>query len=96
MPVAVLDSRVGGGWSTARRLSLRYAVIPDSRQAIASQFNLLNPADLRATPAWFVVDRRGTVRGLCRGELPAGGYSKLAATALAIPAPDVTVPTQSR
>jgi peroxiredoxin len=95
-PVAVLDAPPGGAWSTARRLGLRYVVIPDSRRVIAGQFNLLDASGAGVAPGWFLVDRRGTVRGLDRGALPASGYSRLAARSLALPAADATFPGNSR
>jgi len=96
VPVAVLDARGGTAWSTARRLALRFPVIPDARRVIAAQFNLVDDSGPRTLPAWFVVDRRGRVRALRRGELPRRGYPRLAADALGLPARDEALPTVTR
>jgi len=96
LPVAVLDARGGATWSAARRLALRFPVIPDARRVIAAQFNLVDDSGPRTLPAWFVVDRHGRVRSLRRGELPRRGYPRLAADALGLPAPDGNLPTQTR
>lgn len=85
VPVAVLDRRDGAAWATPERLSLHYGVVPDARGVIAEQFNLLNPETGRPYPSWFVVDRKGTVRGLHRGVLPEQGFTAVAERALGLP-----------
>jgi peroxiredoxin len=96
VPVAVLDRRSGAAASAARRLGLEYLVIADVQRVIASQFNMLDPDSRQTAPGWFVIDRTGRVRALNRSGLPSHGYARLAATALAIPSPDVTLPTHGR
>jgi peroxiredoxin len=87
VPVAVLDRSSRSSWSLARRLAIHFPVIPDDRQVIAEQFNLLGRSTHRTVPGWFVVDRRGVVRGLDRGEVPDDGFMQVAAGALSLPAP---------
>lgn len=94
-PVAVMDRRAGACWSAATRLQLRYTLVPDPQRVIAIQFNSLEPRTRRAIPAWFVVDRRGRVRGLDRRGLPATGYAAMAARALQLPSHDITIPAAS-
>ncbi len=91
IPVAVLDRRASSAVALAHRLGLGFTVIADPQSAIASQFNLVGPPTVRATPGWFVVDRSGQVRGLERRRLPDGGFTHIACGALAIPAPDATI-----
>lgn len=96
LPVAVLDVRNGSAWAAAHRLGLRYPVIPDPRRVIGGQFNVLDPSNQRTLPAWFVIDRRGFVRALRRGEIPDERFPRLAAGALGLPAPETSLPTHSR
>ena len=96
LPVAVLDMRNGVAWATARRLGLRYLVIPDSRRVIATQFNAMDAGGERTAPAWFVVDRGGRVRAVKRGALPRQGYTARVAAALGLPDPDAGVPIEKR
>ena len=91
-PVALLDMRNRYAWAIAKRLSLRYLVIPDSRRVIAAQFNIVDASTQQTVPAWFVVDRGGRVRSLKRGALPREGFSKVVATALGLPSPAAEVP----
>lgn len=88
LPVAVLDRNSRSSWSLARRLAIHFTVIPDDRQVIAEQFNLLGRATHRTVPGWFVVDRHGVIRGLDRGEVPDDGFTQLASSALNLPAPN--------
>jgi len=92
LPVAVLEVRNGIAWATAKGLSLRYFVIPDSRRVIAAQFNAVDASGQRTVPSWFVVDRAGRVRALRRAALPRQGFSMLVATALGLPAAGAGVP----
>jgi peroxiredoxin len=96
IPVAVLDRRASSAVLLAHRLGLGFPVIADPQGSIASQFNLIGPPTVRTRPAWFILDRAGRVRGLVRGELPDGGYTRIACAALAIPPPDATVMTGTR
>jgi len=93
VPVAVMDRRDGAVWSVARRLGIRYSLLADPQCVIAGQFNVLHPNTHHPVPAWFVIDRSGTVRALRRTGLPSTGYVGLAAAALGQPVTGVTVPT---
>lgn len=96
VPAVVLDMRNSVAWATARRLGLRYLVIPDSRKVIAAQFNAMDAGGERTAPAWFVVDRSGRVRALRRGTLPQQGYTARVASALGLPDPEAGVPIEKR
>jgi len=96
VPAAVLDRSPSSLRALARRLALHFTLIPDRQRVIASQFNVLDPATLRAVPAWFVVDRSGKVRALDRGKVPEGGYTRLVSAALVLPARDATLPGSTR
>ncbi len=96
IPAAVLDRGASSTRTLARRLGLHFMLIPDPQGAIASQFNVLDPATARTAPGWFVVDRAGKVRALDRGAIPDGGYVRLAAAALALPASDAALPSSTR
>lgn len=96
IPVAVLDRRTSSAVAMAHRLGLGFPVIADPQGAIASQFNLVGPPTVRATPGWFIVDRVGRVRGLERHRLPDGGFARIACDVLAIPLPDATVMSGGR
>jgi len=95
IPVAILDRRDGATWSAAQHLSLKYSLLSDPRSVIAAQFNVLDPNTHHPVGSWFVVDRKGTVRGLKREALPASGYLKLATTALALPESGISLPAKS-
>lgn len=96
LPVAVVDRRPGAAADLTRRLRLTYTVIPDRRCVVAQQFNAIDPDTRSLAPAWFMVDRRGVVRGMSHGELPSGGWSEIAAGALALPRPGATLPSSTR
>ena len=96
VPVALLDLKGRHAWAMAKRLGLRYLVIPDSRRVIAGQFNVVEASGQRTVPAWFVVDRSGSVRALRRGSLPLKGYPSRIASALALPDPGAGVPAETR
>jgi peroxiredoxin len=96
VPVAVLDRRDGATWATVRRLGLHYSVLSDPQCVIGAQFNVLHPTTHGPVPSWFVIDRKGCVRGLKRATLPSSGFGALAASALGMPSADVTVPTGVR
>ncbi len=91
IPVAVLDRKPSAARSAVSRLGLRHTVLADPRQVIASQFNAVELG--RVSPGCFVIDRRGRVRGLVRGQLPVEGYARLCARALAIPMPGTLFPS---
>ena len=91
VPVAVLPSRLGTTRTTAQRLELRYPVLADPQNVIASQFNAVDPATGRQLPAWFVLDPQRRVLALGRGELPTRGYADLATQALSLPPSSATV-----
>ena len=95
-PVALIDARPRIVRSLARRLELHYLVIADSRRVIAAQFNAVESGGERSAPAWFVVDKKGSVRALKRGTLPAQGYAARAATALGMPVPAALAPELSK
>ena len=96
VPVALLDLRNGRAFATARRLGLRYPVIPDSRRVIAGQFQAVDPVAQRVVPAWVVVDRSGRVRGLKRGGLPAKGYPARVASVLGLADPGAGIPAEKK
>lgn len=96
VPVAVLDRGSARAADLARRLGLHYVVVPDPRNIVAAQFNVLDPATRHASPAWFVVDRSGRVRGLDRRGVPDGGYLSLATRALALASRDAILPGSTR
>jgi peroxiredoxin len=96
LPVAVLDRSAASTARLARRLGLNYIVVPDPRNVVAAQFNVLDPATRHASPAWFVVDRSGHVRALDRRGVPDGGYMQLATRALALASPDAILPGSTR
>jgi peroxiredoxin len=96
LPVAVLDRSATSAAQVARRLGLNFVVVPDPRNIVAAQFNVLDPATRRPAPAWFVVDRSGRVRGLDRRGVPDGGYLSLATRALALASPDAVLPGSTR
>lgn len=95
IPVAVLDRRDGATWSAANRLGLKYSLLSDPRSVIAAQFNVLDPNTHHPLGSWFVVDRKGIVRGLKREGLPPAGYLKIAIAALALPESGISLPAQT-
>jgi peroxiredoxin len=90
IPVAIVDRRPGQARDLVRRLNLKYTVLADSRQVIASQFNATDLG--RVTPSWFVIDARLRVRSLSRGRTPPDDYVRLCARALALPIPGNLMP----
>lgn len=95
VPVAVLDWRVGACREVVRRLSLTFPVVPDRQRAIGAQYNVLDPYTRQDSPAWFLVDRAGRVRGLDRFELPREAWVNVASTALGLPAEGSSLPAAS-
>lgn len=96
VPAAVLERRAGACHSLARRLGLGFPLLPDPQRVIGAQFNVLDPRTRTLVPSWFVVDRRGRVRGLGRGELPREPWTAIAADALHLPLPGVPIPASTR
>lgn len=92
VPVAVLDWRTGACRGVVRRLGLTYPVVPDPRRTIGAQYNVLDPRTRQDSPAWFVVDRGGRVRGLDRFDWPRESWAVVAASSLGLPAGDMSVP----
>lgn len=92
LPVALFDGNTRAVRSAARRLKLRYTAIPDPQSVIARQFNALAPRTNAPEPCWFVIDRKGRVRAIDRTGLPEQGYAAIAAHALALPSPGVSLP----
>ena len=80
-PVAVLHGSDSDNWSKIERLGLTYSLLSDPRGELASQFQTA-AVSAQCSPAWFLVDRDGRVRGLGRGTLPETGFADLAALAL--------------
>jgi peroxiredoxin len=91
-PVAVLDEKPGRTWALVRDLGLTYTVLSDPRRVVAGQFNALRSNAEGSAPAWFVIDRKGVVRNLGRGRLPAASFSSVAARALDLQAPGEALP----
>jgi peroxiredoxin len=96
LPVAVVPAKGNHLLSMTRRLGLRYTVVPDPRRVIAAQYDVVDERRQVAVPSWFVLDRGRRVRALQRQGVPGGGYARIAASALLIPAKDVPLPTGSR
>jgi peroxiredoxin len=92
VPVAVLDWRTGACRSVVHRLGLTFPVVPDPQRAIGAMYNTLDPNTRHDAPAWFVIDRKGHVRGLDRFEWPRDSWVNLAATSLGLPAADAPQP----
>ncbi len=95
VPMALIEGRSGAIKARARRLGLHFLMIPDGRHVIASLFDVVDPQLERTQPAWFVVDRRGVVRGQWHEGLPHQGWSRIAASALALPVGDVSLPVRN-
>jgi peroxiredoxin len=96
VPVAVLDWRPGACRNVVKKLGLTYPVVPDPARTIGAQYNVLDARTRQDAPAWFVVDRRGRVRGLDRFDFPRESWSSVAANALGLPNGDVSVPASHR
>ena len=96
LPVAVLDRGSASAARLARRLGLGFLVVPDPRSVLAAQFNVLDPATRRATPAWFVVDRGARVPWVGRRGPPGGGHPPAVTPALALAGPDAIMPGSTR
>jgi peroxiredoxin len=92
VPVAVVEGRGGAVAARARRVGAHYLVVADPRHVIGSQFDVVDGVTDRTIPCWFVVQRSGTVRGRWHEGDPTQGWTRIAASALAIPLGDATVP----
>jgi len=96
VPIAVLDLRGKATASRARRLGLHYLVVPDPSHVIGAPFSVLDPSSGRLQPAWYAVDRKGIVRGTGTTFDANTDWTRIAASALAIPSPDVPLPAKTR
>jgi len=96
VPVAVLEARARGAVNRAKRTGVHFLVVPDPVRVIGTQFNMLETETNRTVPGWYAIDRRGTVRGAGTTMDPPQGWARIAASALAIPSPDVPLPARSR
>lgn len=81
IPIAVFSGRESDNWSKIERLGLTYSLLSDPHGDLAAQFQIAAVLAPRS-PAWFLVDRDGRVRGLDRGTLPESGFADAAALAL--------------
>jgi peroxiredoxin len=96
VPVVVIDARAKSAFNRARKAGVHLLVVPDPQHVIGAQFNLLEPQTLRLLPGWYAIDRRGVVRGIGTEPKADVPWTRLAASALAIPAPDVPMPAKTR
>lgn len=92
VPVAILEGRGGAVASHARRVGAHYLVIADARHVIGSEFDVVDAVTDQTEPCWFVVSRSGTVRGRWHEGDPTQGWTRIAASALALPLGDATQP----
>jgi len=92
VPVAILEGRNGAVAAHARRVGAHYLVIADNRHVIGSEFDLVDATTDRTEPCWFVVSRSGTVRGRWHEGDPTQGWTRIAASALALPLGEATRP----
>lgn len=81
VPVAVVNHRESDVWRTVSRFGLSYSLLADPHTAIAEQFGAVDSAR-HATPAWFVIDPSGKVRGSGAGTPPGTDWVALSGTAL--------------
>jgi len=96
VPVAVIEARARSAVTRARRAGVHFLMVPDPVRVIGTQFNMLETETNRLASGWYAVDRRGTVRGAGTSMEPPQGWARIAASALAIPAPDVPIPARTR
>jgi hypothetical protein len=96
VPVAIVEARPRSAVVRAKRAGVHFLVVGDPVRVIGSQFNLVSHENNRIQPGWFAIDRRATVRGMGTSLKPAAGWSRIAASALAIPAPDVPIPARTK
>ena len=92
VPVAVIEGRGGAVAGRARRVGAHFLVVADARHVIASQFDVVDGVTDRAIPCWFVVQKNGTVRARWHEGDPTQGWTRIAASALALPMGDATIP----
>lgn len=96
VPIAVLDARAKAAANRARRLGVHFLLVPDATRLIGSQFSQLEPSSGRLLPGWYAIDKKRVVRG-AGGELAGSTpWARIAASALAIPSPDVPLPAKTR
>ena len=91
VPVVVMDGRAKSAFNRVKRAGAHLLVAPDPQRVIGAQFSLLDAGTTRLLPGWYAIDRKGIVRGF-GGEMNSPEWTRLAASALAIPAPDVPLP----
>ena len=91
VPVGVLDMRAGRCGTMVRKLGLGYTVIADPTRVIGAQFNALEPHTRLTAPAWFIVDRTGTVRALGRLEWPTAEWREVAMRSLGLALDDAPI-----
>ena len=96
VPIAVVDARARSAANRARRLGVHFLVLPDPTHVISAQFNQIDATSGRMQPGWYAVDRRGIVRGAGADLHPDVPWTRIAASALAIPARDGPLPAQAR
>lgn len=95
VPIAVLDARGKAAANRARRLGVHFLVVPDATHLIGSQFSQLEASSGRLLPGWYAVDRKRVVRG-AGSAIDGASWTRIAASALAIPSPDVPLPAKTR
>lgn len=96
VPIAILDARGRTIAQRVKRTGVHFIVVPDPTRAIGAQFHVIDPHTAHLAPAWFAIDRRGLVRGF-DDDLGADlSWTRLAASALAIPARDTPLPAKTR
>jgi peroxiredoxin len=69
-PVAVLDMRTGSAAHLVRRLGFDCRAVVDPQCAIGELFGSLDPVTRRHSPAGFVIDAEGRLRGAFWGPIP--------------------------
>ena len=96
VPIAVLDARGKAAANRARRLGVHFLVVPDASRLIGSQFTQRESSSGQLLPGWYAIDRKRVVRGTGDELATATAWTRIAASALAIPSPDVPLPAKTR
>ena len=96
VPLAVIEARPRSAAVRARRTDSHFLLVPDPVRVVGAQFDMIDSNTNRLVPGWFAIDRRGNVRGMGMALEPPQGWARIAASALAIPSPDATVPVKTR
>jgi len=81
VPLAVIEKNDREVWASVRRLGLTYSLLADPKGAIGTQYGMYDPSLGHSRSAWFVIDVKGRVRR-AGGDMPAAGWTAVAATAL--------------